>query len=96
MSSVSCTCFIPSHGMALLRAAAASSIPTQRGSFVVEHNTELSDLQRRITARLQDKGPANIETLATELNAPQLKILLALQKLRQSGSRIIKFRPDGT
>lgn len=63
---------------------------------MVEHNPELADMQRRITSRLQDKGPANIDTLATELNAEQPKVWLALQKLREGGTRIVESRPDGT
>jgi Mn-dependent DtxR family transcriptional regulator len=65
-------------------------------SAVTEQPSELADLQRRITARLQEKGPANIKTLASELNAPQPEVWLALQKLRESGSRLVESRPDGT
>lgn len=63
---------------------------------VDEATSELAELQRQIAIRLQDKGPANIETLATELNAPQPKVWLALQKLRESGNRIVEIGPDGT
>lgn len=67
-----------------------------RLNFSGRTQSELADLQRRITSRLQDKGPASIETLATELNVTQPKVWLALQKLREGGTRIVESRPDGT
>lgn len=63
---------------------------------VDQRASDFVDLQRKITTRLQDKGPANIETLATELNVPQPKVWFALQKLHESGTPLIESRPDGT
>jgi hypothetical protein len=44
---------------------------------------------------MQDKGAATIETLATDLNLAQPKVWLALEKLREGGTRIVESRPDG-
>lgn len=60
-----------------------------------QRDSELAELQRRIASRLQGKGPANIETLATELKTPQPTIWLALQKLREGKAQIVEFHPDG-
>ena len=50
-----------------------------------------SDLQERIAARLRGKGPATLQTLASELNSPQSDVQSVVEKLQQEGSVRLLF-----
>jgi DNA-binding Lrp family transcriptional regulator len=52
---------------------------------------EYDDLQERITARLREKGPATMQTLASELGASQWKVQSSLERLQQEGSVRLLF-----
>ena len=54
-------------------------------------NAESDDLKERISARLKEKGPATLETLALELSASQWSIQSALEKMQEEGSIRLVF-----
>jgi len=54
-------------------------------------NPESDDLQQRVTERLREKGPATLETLASELSASQWNVQSVLEKLQQEGSVRLLF-----
>ena len=67
-------------------------------------DSESDDLPERIAARLQEKGPATLETLASELSASQWNVQSSLEKLQNEGSVRLLFgglwdthwKPSGT
>ena len=54
-------------------------------------NAESDDLEERISARLEEKGPATLQTLALELSASQWSVQSALEKMREGGSIRLVF-----
>jgi DeoR/GlpR family transcriptional regulator of sugar metabolism len=67
-------------------------------------DSESDDLPQRITARLQEKGPATLQTLASELGASQWNVQSSLEKLQNEGTVRLLFgglwdthwKPPGT
>jgi DeoR/GlpR family transcriptional regulator of sugar metabolism len=67
-------------------------------------NSGSEDLQKRITTRLQAKGPATLQTLASELGASQWNVQSSLEELQKEGSVRLLFgglwdahwKPPGT
>jgi hypothetical protein len=54
-------------------------------------DSESDDLPERITARLQEKGPATLDTLASELSASQWIVQSCLEELQKEGSVRLLF-----
>ena len=55
---------------------------------------EIDSLKLRITVRLRKSGPATADRLASELNAPQGNVRLALEELRGK-EKSVKHLPFG-
>ena len=55
----------------------------------------LDDLERRIIARLQERGPTTVGSLALDLAEPFGTVLLALEKLRGGMDKRVKVLPGG-
>lgn len=59
------------------------------------NSLEFDALKIRIIARLQNRGAAKCETLASELGAPHGNVLLALEQLSGAERKAIQRLPFG-
>jgi hypothetical protein len=59
------------------------------------NSLEFEALKLRIIARLENRGAAKSQTLASELDAPQGNVQLALEQLRDAKERLVRRLPFG-
>lgn len=59
------------------------------------NSLEFEALKLHITERLQNRGAAKSQTLASELNAPRGNVQLALEELSDAKERLVRRLPFG-